>query len=153
MARRREVLGVEVWSKTNIQWLVGSELGSDAAAGELRLMRMGEIGELQDRLRKFRDERNWAKFHDPKSLACALGAEVGELLELLMWLSPTDLEKLEAGTVESIRHELADIALYTVNLANAMEIDLSEAINEKIEINARRIPPAADAPPRKADAL
>ena len=110
------------------------------------------LPEIQSRVAAFRDERGWEQYHDPKSLACALGAEVGELLELLMWLSPEELADLPAGTVDALRLEVADVALYAINLANSMDFDLADAIDEKIGINAKRVPPSSQAPARKSDA-
>ena len=110
---------------------------------------MPDLTELQERLRAFRDERNWERFHDPKSLACAIGAEVGELLELVMWLNPDELSSLSGEALDAIRLELADILLFTINLANSIDIDLSAAVEQKIAINAQRISPAQDAPARK----
>jgi dCTP diphosphatase len=110
------------------------------------------LTEIQSRVAAFRDERGWEQYHDPKSLACALGAEVGELLELLMWLSPEELADLPAGTVEALRLEVADVALYAINLANSLDFDLADAIDEKIDTNAKRVPPSSQAPARKSDA-
>ena len=110
------------------------------------------LAEIQSRVAAFRDERGWEQYHDPKSLACALGAEVGELLELLMWLSPEELADLPASTVDALRLEVADVALYAINLANSMDFDLADAIDEKIGINAKRVPPSSQAPARKSDA-
>jgi len=113
---------------------------------------MAELPEIQARLAAFRDERNWERFHDPKSLAAALGAEVGELLEQVMWLSTDEARSLSPQQAASIRDEVADISIFALHLANSIGFDLGEAIDDKLKVVAERIPPSHDAPARKADA-
>ena len=116
------------------------------------MVRMSSVTELQARLVAFREERNWERFHDPKSLAAALGAEVGELLEQVMWLSTEQARSLTAEQTAAIRDEVADIAIFALHLANSVGFDLGEAVDEKLKVVAERIPPSQDAPARKADA-
>ena len=113
---------------------------------------MTQLTELQSRLLAFRAERNWERFHDPKSLAAAIGAEVGELLEQVMWLSTDEARSLTPAQVDGIRDEVADIAIFALHLANSVGFDLGEAIDDKLKVVAERIPPSQDAPARKADA-
>ena len=115
-------------------------------------MRTITLTELQAQLASFRDERNWERFHDAKSLAAALGAEVGELLEQVMWLATDEARSLTAGQTAAIRDEVADIAIFALHLANSVGFDLGEAVDEKLKVVAERIPPSQDAPARKADA-
>lgn len=110
---------------------------------------MSSIDQLQAQLAAFRDERNWERFHDPKSLAAALGAEVGELLEQVMWLSTDEVSALSEEQARALRDEVADIVIFAVHLANSVGFDLAEAIQEKLTVVAQRIPPDSDAPPRK----
>ena len=113
------------------------------------MVRMSSVTELQARLVAFRDERNWERFHDPKSLAAALGAEVGELLEQVMWLSTDEARSLTPEQASAIRDEVADVAIFALHLANSVGFDLGEAIDDKLKVVAERIPPGADAPARK----
>ena len=115
-------------------------------------MRAITLSELQAQLASFRDERNWERFHDPKNLAAALGAEVGELLEQVMWLSSEESRSLTPDQAAAIRDEVADIAIFALHLANSVGFDLGEAVDEKLNVVAERIPPSQDAPARKADA-
>ena len=110
---------------------------------------MSSIDELQNQLAAFRDERNWERFHDPKSLAAALGAEVGELLEQVMWLKDDELSSLSQGQLDALRDETVDIVIFAVHLANALGFALDDAIQEKLAVVAERIPPGDQAPPRK----
>lgn len=95
-------------------------------------------------MRAFTDERDWAKFHDPKSLVLALVGEVGELAELFQWL-PADDAALRASA-EPLRRrvgeEMADVLAYLVRLADVLEIDLAEVTRKKLENSAERFPVA-----------
>ena len=46
---------------------------------------MSDISEMISKLIAFRNERDWAQFHNPKDLALAINVEAGELLELFLW--------------------------------------------------------------------
>jgi dCTP diphosphatase len=74
---------------------------------------MSELTELRDRMRDFTERRDWAKFHDPKSLILALVGEVGELAELFQWL-PAE-EAVDRARAEPLRarvgEELADVLI------------------------------------------
>lgn len=94
---------------------------------------MSDIRELQARVLKFRDERDWKQFHKPKNVAAALSVEAAELLEHFLWDDkPTREDEVEA--------ELADILYYTLLFAAEMDIDLSEALENKMEKNEEKYP-------------
>jgi dCTP diphosphatase len=98
------------------------------------------FAELQEAVRRFRDERDWCQFHTLKDLAAALAVEAGELQEQLLWVRPEDeRERLEARRDE-IAAELADVVILALNFADVASIDLGEAIKSKLEENARRYP-------------
>lgn len=85
----------------------------------------------------FRDDRHWARFHEPKDLAIALSVEASELLNEFMW-SGTDLrvETKKSGQAE----ELADVLIYAVLLADRLGLDLNDAVARKMAKNVRRYP-------------
>lgn len=87
-----------------------------------------------DKLRKFRDERDWKQFHNPKDLALALSIEAGELLEAFLWKSP------EEADVEKVREELADVFAYGLLLAEYYELDVQQIVLDKIEQNQKKYP-------------
>ena len=89
---------------------------------------------IQSRLAAFRDERAWARFHDPRSLALALAAEVGELAEGLAWTG----DGASAFDRDAIGDELADIVTYVLHLANALELDLGAEVERKFAETRRR---------------
>jgi dCTP diphosphatase len=98
---------------------------------------------LRDEMRRFTDERDWHRFHDPKSLVLALVGEVGELAEQVQWLPADEVVRRaqEEPQQTALADELADILLYLVRLADVLDIDLAEAAEAKMEKNARKHPP------------
>ena len=100
-----------------------------------------DIKEIQDKLAKFAEERDWDQFHSPKNLVMALTSEVGELNELFQWLTEEQSSmKDDIGKIEEIRKEIADIFIYLLRLADKLDINIDEAVREKIEINAKKYP-------------
>ena len=100
-----------------------------------------DIKEIQDKLAKFAEERDWDQFHSPKNLVMALTSEVGELTELFQWLTEGQSSiKDDSSKTDEIRQEIADIFIYLLRLADKLDIDIEEAIREKIEINAKKYP-------------
>lgn len=101
---------------------------------------MGEIADLTGAIRAFADVREWAQFHDPKSLFIALTGEVGEAAELLQWL-PADTASArlaDAAMREPWSSELADIAIYLMRLADVTGVDLAHAVRDKLAANETR---------------
>ena len=98
---------------------------------------MNEFSELLQILEKFRDERDWAQFHDSKNLALALSIEAAELNELFLWKKDDDAEKVDK---QRLREELADVFAYAIMLAGRHGLDVSEIVKEKIALNAKKYP-------------
>jgi NTP pyrophosphatase (non-canonical NTP hydrolase) len=93
-----------------------------------------EMEHVIQRLRQFRDERNWQQFHNPKDLAVALSIEASELLEVFLWKAP------EAADPEKVKEELADVLAYALLLSDAYNFDIEKIILEKIERNEEKYP-------------
>ncbi|KUG09117.1 nucleotide pyrophosphohydrolase [Solirubrum puertoriconensis] len=89
---------------------------------------------ILQQLRQFRDERDWAQFHNPKDLALALSIEAAELNEQFLWKLP------EAANPNKVREELADVLLYAVQLADKYGWDIEQLMQEKIARNAEKYP-------------
>ena len=84
---------------------------------------------------KFRDDRDWKQFHNPKDLAISM--EAAELLEVFQW-SGTDVSN--EGKQEKIKEELADVLNYCVLMADACGLDIDEIVQEKIKVNNEKYP-------------
>ena len=95
------------------------------------------IKEIQDKLARFAEERDWNQFHSPKNLVMALTSEVGELNELFQWLTEEQSNNVDK---DEVRQEIADIIIYLLRLSDMLDIDIEEAVKEKIEINAKKYP-------------
>ena len=86
---------------------------------------------------KFRDDRDWKQFHNPKDLAISLSLEAAELLEVFQWSADDVYCKDKA---DKIREELADVLNYCVLMADACGLDLDEIVLEKIKKNSEKYP-------------
>ncbi|MCW3123254.1 MAG: nucleotide pyrophosphohydrolase [Flavipsychrobacter sp.] len=85
-------------------------------------------------LLKFRDEREWGQFHNPKDLAIAINIEAGELLELFLWKNAEEANK------DKVKEELADVFSFAFLLAEKYQFNVEEIVLEKIEKNKAKYP-------------
>lgn len=95
---------------------------------------------LAHRLDQFAQARDWSPFHSPKNLASALIVEAGELLEHFQWLTEDQSRALDDACKQAVAAEMADVLLYLVQLASALDVNLVEAAQRKIEVNEQRYP-------------
>ena len=86
---------------------------------------------------KFRDDRNWKQFHNPKDLAISISLEASELLEVFQW-SADDL--VCTGKTDKIKEELADVLNYCILMADACGLDIDEIIQAKVKRNSEKYP-------------
>lgn len=93
--------------------------------------------ETIDMVLKFRDDRNWRQFHNPKDLAISVSLEAAELLEIFQW-SADDL--VCENKIDKIREELADVLNYCILMADACGLDLDEIIQAKVKRNSEKYP-------------
>ena len=107
---------------------------------EASIMPHDTLTHLRDRLRAFAAERDWDQFHNPKNLAMALSGEVGELLEHFQWLTFEEAAALSPDARGEVALEAADVLLYLVRLCDRLGIDLEDAAERKLAINARKYP-------------
>ena len=91
-------------------------------------------------IKKFRDERDWAQFHNPKDLAISINLEASELLEIFQW-SGGELDC--SDKLDKIREELADVLCYCVLMADRCGLDMDEIIQDKMKKNAKKYPVVA----------
>ena len=100
----------------------------------------GDLARLRAIVRQFVDERDWDQFHTPKNLSAALAVEAAELLEHFQWLQHGRIEELGADKLAQVRHEMADVLVYLVRLADKLDVDLLAAVEEKMVLNRAKYP-------------
>ena len=89
--------------------------------------------ETKDRIRKFKIDRNWSKFHSPANLAKSISIEANELLECFQW----DEENYDR---EHVIEELADVIVYCQDMLDVLELDVDQIVNDKMEMNEKKYP-------------
>jgi NTP pyrophosphatase (non-canonical NTP hydrolase) len=95
---------------------------------------MDDIKKITEALIKFRNERDWEQFHNPKDLALAINIEAGELLEEFLW------KKSEEAKIEKVKEELADVFAYAFLLADKYDFNVKEIVLDKIKSNGEKYP-------------
>jgi NTP pyrophosphatase (non-canonical NTP hydrolase) len=100
----------------------------------------GEFTRLRDLVRVFVDERDWDQFHTPKNLSAALAVEAAELLEHFQWLRDGRADELGPDKLAQVRHEMADVLVYLVRIADKLDVDLMAAVQEKMVLNRAKYP-------------
>jgi NTP pyrophosphatase (non-canonical NTP hydrolase) len=98
------------------------------------------MDEVIERIRRFRDERDWKRFHNPKDLAISVAIEAAELLEEFQWKTDEQARRHAVESVGTVSDEIADVAIYLIELADVLEIDIRRAILAKLEKNAIKYP-------------
>ena len=93
-----------------------------------------DVDRLIRQIVEFRDQRNWAQFHNPKDLALGLSIEAAELNELFLWKKPEEADPTR------VREELADILIFALMLLEKYGLDLEEIVQEKLAANADKYP-------------
>jgi len=99
-----------------------------------------DLTTIRDTVRTFVNERDWDQFHTPKNLSAALSVEAAELLEHFQWLHSGSAAELGPAKVRQVSHEMADVLVYLVRLADKLEIDLGTAVEEKMVLNRAKYP-------------
>lgn len=98
------------------------------------------VAELRAVVQEFVDERQWRKFHNAKNLSMSLAIEAAELMEHFQWLTTDEVVAGETLDRTEITDELADVTSYALALANALQIDLSQAVRNKMVKNRIKYP-------------
>ena len=99
-----------------------------------------EIKEITEKIKRFRDERDWKQFHNHKDMALSLMLEASEVLEHFQWKSSKEVEKHVKSCKDELSDELADVAIYLFELADNLGIDLASAMANKMKKNAIKYP-------------
>ena len=88
--------------------------------------------ELQEKIEKFNEERDWDQFHSPENLAKSICIEAGELLECFQWNNEYDLDE--------VKEELADVINYCLLMADKLGVDSKQIVLDKMEKTAKKYP-------------
>jgi dCTP diphosphatase len=101
---------------------------------------MINVEELKLYLREFAAERDWEKYHSPKNLVMAMNVEMAELMEHFEWMTEQQSLDLDDETREQVAHEMADVLIYLVRMADRCDVALDVAVERKLVLNARKYP-------------
>jgi len=99
-----------------------------------------DLSLVTDEIIKFRDDRDWLQFHDPKNLSQAISIEAAELQEIFLWKSTEESKSLPPDELQRVKNELADIFIFMIYLGNHFEINLLEAVQKKLQKNKTKYP-------------
>lgn len=103
-------------------------------------MNQQTLADLTELVLKFREERDWKQFHNPKDQALSLCLEAAELLELMQWRNGEELQAHLDTSRQRLGEELADVLGWVLLLAHDQQIDLGAAFQRKIELNRQKYP-------------
>lgn len=100
------------------------------------------VGEMKDAVGAFVEARAWGVYHTPKNLAMSIAIEAAEILEHFQWLTPAESTDLvsDPAAHAAVADELADVIIYCLSFANQCQIDISAAVQKKLDRNETRFP-------------
>ena len=98
------------------------------------------LAELTEIAVRFRSERDWQQFHNPKDVALSMSLEVAELIEIMQWRNGVELQNHLKANRDHVGQELSDILGWVLLLAHDLDIDLPAAFAEKMKHNAEKYP-------------
>jgi len=99
-----------------------------------------DLQSLSTQINKFTQARDWEQFHNPKDLAIALGIEVSELQELMLWVSTEKSAERVNERMTEVENEVGDILIYLLRFCEVTGIDPIKAAQEKMKLNAEKYP-------------
>lgn len=102
---------------------------------------MSELIEMRDDVRQFVAERGWGRHHNPKNLAMAMTVEAAEVLEHFQWLADAESAALSEEKRVAVGHELADVLMGVLRIADLLDIDMKRAFEDKMLLNRAKYPP------------
>ena len=102
---------------------------------------MTDLKVLIEKLKTFRDERDWRQFHNHKDMAVSMVLEAAEVLEHFQWKSPREVEEYGRKKKDEIAEEIADVLKYLVQLVDNLGIeDIVDVAIKKLEKDANKYP-------------
>lgn len=101
---------------------------------------MDVIQQLTQKIVKFRDNRDWKQFHNPKDVALSLVLEATEVLEHFQWKNGKDIDEYVKKNKEEISEELADVLYWVLLMSHDLDIDIKKSLERKLKINDKKYP-------------
>ena len=101
---------------------------------------MADLSDLQKRVVKFRDDRDWEQFHNPKDLAVSLLLEAAEFLEHFQWKSSDEIKSHLKGKGKDVSEELMDVLYWVLLIAHDLKIDIPKEFERKMRQNEAKYP-------------
>lgn len=99
-----------------------------------------KLSELKKKIVEFRDNRGWQD-NKVKDLAISVVLEASELLEHFQWgMWDEEQVKKDPEKMEEIHREVADVLIYLIAFCDSLDIDVSDAILEKLQWNEKKYP-------------
>lgn len=97
---------------------------------------------LEKGIFKFSEDRDWEQFHSIKNLAMALSVESSELLEIFQWMTDIDSNNVDKDSKKfpKVKDEIADIFIYLIRISSKLDINLEEAVLNKMQKNIEKYP-------------
>ncbi|XP_070684292.1 glutamyl-tRNA(Gln) amidotransferase subunit B, mitochondrial [Pempheris klunzingeri] len=116
--------------------------GGPGRAGGFTFSPEPTVEDIRRMQAEFTDERDWNQFHQPRNLLLAMVGEVGEVAELFQWRGEVaeGLPDWTESEREQLAHELSDVLIYLVELAEKCHIDLPQAVLRKMALNRLKYP-------------
>ena len=100
-----------------------------------------DIQELKNRIQEFCEKRDWGQYHNGKELSIGIATEASELLEHFRFKSEEEVEAVFDDPEKSqVEDEMADVFYFLLRMAQVYNIDLSEALDNKMEENREKYP-------------
>ena len=102
--------------------------------------KMDDLEALKIKLKKFADDRDWDQFHSPKNLSMALSVEASELVECFQWLTEEQSQNLSPEQLSAVIDEIADVQVYLLRLATKLDVNILDAVEQKMVKNVAKYP-------------
>ncbi len=96
------------------------------------------ISVLKKNIEEFVSQIDWKKFHNPKDVSESISIDAGKLLEIFQWTSSENSIESAKKNVDRINEDVAEVIIYCFILANALGIDVSTVVTEKLEKNRKK---------------
>ncbi len=101
---------------------------------------MTDLEKLTKRVVKFRNDRNWKQFHNPKDTAVSLLLEAAEFLEHFQWKSPDEITTHLKRKHKDVSEELCDVLYWVLLIAHDLKIDIEKEFELKMKKNETNYP-------------